>query len=387
MIRRFYNSRYDWPVYGGPASNIQSSVDIGMRHMVTRHAPKLVLGFAVLFGYMAAGGALAAGVTRINSDQQDACESGLVLQEQAQLRECPGMQYCSLLAPSRNPLANAGQFLDRQSTPGAFSLRNDLLGNIVVDTGGKVTLLAGEPFQFALRRTCLQLLNFRPQPPMTEADAFDFGTGVLLTVRRSSDIGNSQVNPEKIGRFNRRTFRQIDSAVQVEFSASIDQVSLSLNAVEPLFLVLAIDKRDYNATFWHRPQAHAVDTLESHDALIISNRAIWPENRADIFIAPKTLHGFSNGTDSHLSGQVKTFSDFSIRQSVDRRLTEYSGIESSAGGESRGLVYALHGLKQPFSLFGVGQELQLECQLHCLGVYHSFIRGSNLGYQGKKHEA
>ena len=105
MLRQtIIETRYDWPVDNGPASNVAGSVDIGVRRVITRHAPKLVLGLAVLFGCISAFGALPAGIARVNGDQRDARESGLIRQEQPELRECPGMQNCSVPRREEVPL-------------------------------------------------------------------------------------------------------------------------------------------------------------------------------------------------------------------------------------------------------------------------------------------
>jgi len=65
---------------------------------------------------------------------------------------------------------------------------------------------------------------------------------------------------------------------------------------------------------------------------------------------------------------------------MDRRLTKDSGIVAGPGCESRGFIDALHCFNQPLSLFGIGQELQLERQLHYYGVYHS-TKGKRKGYR------
>ena len=119
-------TRYDWPVDGGPACNYASSVDIGVRRVVAQRAPKLVLGFTVLFGCVAAFGALPTGIARVDCDQRYASESGLVRDEQKQLRERPGMQNGTLLLPGLDPIADSLEVFNGYSALGAFSFGNDL---------------------------------------------------------------------------------------------------------------------------------------------------------------------------------------------------------------------------------------------------------------------
>ena len=190
-----------------------------MRFVTARATPKVCLGLAVLFCYVPALGAFPAGVTWVNSNQRNAGHHGFVCQEQSQLRECPGMQNGTLLAPGLNPFADAVQFLDGNTAIGAFSFRNDLLADIVINPRSKASLFSGEQLQSSLGCTGLLLLQFRPQAAVPVADRFDLRPGMPFAIGVAGDVANSEIDAQEFGRLNPRWVGQV-------YLCSTDRTSL-----------------------------------------------------------------------------------------------------------------------------------------------------------------
>ena len=364
-------ARYVRPAYGGPACDHAGSVGIGVRFVTARATPKLVLGLAILFCYVPAFGTFPASIARVDGDQQNASNSGLVFEEQKQLRERPGMQNSTLFSPGLDPLADTGKVFQFEPALGAFSFGNDLLGNTVVDMRGEPSLTPGEFLQFPLGRASLFLLKFGPQLAMPAPDGLNFASAMPLAVRRGCDVGDAKVHSEEFRWSDRRVAGKIYCAVQVELPLSVNQIGLPLDAVEPLALVLAVEQGNDNAAFWQRPKTNLVHTLEAEDALIVSDGPVGLEDRADCLVPLKALDGFADSTYCHLCGQSETGANFSVGQFVDRRLTKELGVKAEACRKGGGFIGALHGFEQPLRLCGVRQNLQLERQFHYSGVYIS----------------
>ena len=354
-----------------PARYHAGSVGIGVRLVTARATPKLVLGLAILFGCVPAFSALPAGVARVNRDQRDTCKGGLVLQKQQQLGKRPGMQNSTLLAPGLDPSANTRKVFELQSASGAFSFGNDLLGNIVVHPGCKAALLTGEQLQPALGSAGLLLLELGAQPAMPMANRLEFGPGVSLSIGVAGDVRNAEIHTEKVCRHNRRAGWKIDRAIQVELPLAVDQIGLALDAVKPLLLVFAVHQRSNHAALWQRPQTHFIEALESEDTLVVGDSPVWFEDRTFGLIAGEALDSFTDGAYRHLGRQPEAGANLRVCQLVDRRLAEDLRIEPFTRRERSRFIGAFHRCQQPFGLLGVRQKLQLERQLHYLGVYHS----------------
>lgn len=356
---------------GCPTRDYPGSVEISVRFVTTRTALKLCLGLAVLFCYVPAFGALPAGVARVNGDQHHTGESGLVLQEREQLRERPGMQKCTLLAPGLDPFTDARKIFEFQPALGAFSFGNDLLRNTVIDVTGKSLLLAREFLETPLGGARLLLLKFRPQPTMPVAHRLEFRSRIPLSIGVAGDVGNPKIHPQELRGADWRIGRKVYCAVQVELPLAVDQIGLPLDAAESLFLVLSINQWNDYAAFWECPQTDLINTLKTENPLVIGDGSVGFEGGAFVLVAAEALDGFPNGANGHLRRETEAVSNLPIGQFMYRGLAEDLGVRSTTGGECRRLIYALHGRQQAGSLFGVRQEFQLERQFHYLGVYHS----------------
>ena len=365
MFRRHSNVTFSG--FTGRSADIHGSVEIGMALVSARATPKLVLGLAVAFLAMSAFSASTAGITRIDGDQKHASQSSLVFQKQPQLRERPRMQNCSLLSPGLDPFADTLEVLNGNAAPGAFGFSNDLLGNIVVDPRSETVLLPRERFQPALCRSGPYLLKLRPQPAMTITNALDSRTAMQPAIGVAGDVRHAHVNAEKVGRLDRGGIGQVNRAVQVELALAIDQISLPFDAVKALLLVLAVDHRDDYAAAGKGPQADLIDALEAEDALVVGDRAERLEYWTLGFVAREALGGFADGTDRHLSREAEALADLVVAAFLDTGSTENASLKPRSRRECSRPSEPAHGFKQPLALVGVGENLQLERQLHYLG--------------------
>src|SRR5215469_17020167 len=200
-------AKYGW--FTSSPADVLRSVDIGVARVVARTAPKLGLAWAVALHAVATAGARPACASRVHGDYRYSGHLGLVLHEQAQLRERPRVQNCSLLSPGLNPRADVLEVLKRDAALGAFSFNNDLLGNVVVYPGGETALFPRKGLQSALRRARLFLLKVSPQSPVTVTDGLYLRTGMPLAVGIGGDVGHSKIDPEEVAGLNRSMSRKV----------------------------------------------------------------------------------------------------------------------------------------------------------------------------------
>jgi hypothetical protein len=379
-MRTTHIAKYGW--FTGSPADILRSVDIGVRLVTASTAPKLGLSGAVLLLAVSTTATCAAGIAGIDSRHNNTGPLGFIFQKQPQLRECPRMQNCPLLAPGLDPFADALQIFDGNPTSGAFSFGNDLLTDIVVHPCGEPSLLSRENPQTASGGAGLFLLKIPAQSPMAVPNGFDVRSGMALAIGIASDVRHTQVHAQKVGWLNSGTGGEIYGAVQVEFSLAIHQIGLPFDSVESLLLILAVHQRDDNPAFRQRPQAYAVESLEAEDTLVVRDCPMRLEYRTEFFIATEAFHGFTDGADGHLRGQCEAGPDFRIRPFMYRRLAENTGFESTPSCECRSLVHALHSFQQPLALFCVREQLQLEGELHVVGVYHSATNAAPAANRG-----
>jgi hypothetical protein len=353
------------------------SVGIRVVGVFARRAPEGRLVGPVLFRDVSALRAFQRGVAGIDKNQRHSGHCRFVSDEQPQLRERPTVENYSLLAPNRNPLANAAQVFELDSASCAFSASDDLFTYHVIGVAGEALFLARKFLQSPLRRPSLRLLKLGPQATMPEPNRFCFGAAMPFAIGGRCDIAHSKIHTEKLRRFYRRIGRQIDRTEQMELSLAVNQIGLSLDAVEALPLVLAVDQGNDYTLLRQGPQTHLVDALEPHNALVVCDRAERLEGGTNLLVPRKTLHRLADGADGHLRRQAKPRADLGISEFMDRRLAKHTGIEAATSRKRSRFIASRHCFEQTFSLLGIRQQLQLERQLHQLGVYHSLIAKSS----------
>jgi hypothetical protein len=101
------------------------------------------------------------------------------------------------------------QFFQRNRPLRAFGLRNNPLGETVVDVFGKAALLTGQLPQSAAVAESAELLELVSQAPVSIAYLFDCLTAVCLTIAIGCDVRHAQK-----GEFPRAYFYEIGSILR-----------------------------------------------------------------------------------------------------------------------------------------------------------------------------
>lgn len=308
---------------------------------------------------------------RVHDNEENPGKLRLVLQKQPELRERPGMQNCSLLSPGLDPFADAIEVFNCDTTTGAFSFSNDLLRDAMVSVSDKALFFARKFLESPFRSAGLLSLKLGPQTTLPMTDVLDRRSGIPPAVTIAGDVGDAQIHTKEVGWRDRSIVGKINRAVQVELPLSVNQVGLPLDAVKASLLVLAVDNRNNGSTARQGPQAHTVHALKTKNPLVVGDGSVGLEGRAAAFVAAEALHRLANSPNGHLGGHAEPLPDLGVGQLVDRRLAKHASIETPTGRERRGFIGLLHRVKQASVLLGIREQPQLECKLHCYGVYHS----------------
>ena len=157
----------------GPATNVDSRVDVRVECEAALQAGKLVLGLSVLLAGMPRVRALPAAVAGIDRDQENTCQRSLLAQKGAKLMERPTAQSGTLLFPNRYPVVDALQLFQGDAALGAFGLGNDLLQDAVIHVSSEASFFATELFELPFGAARALLLQFRAQRTSAIANLVD----------------------------------------------------------------------------------------------------------------------------------------------------------------------------------------------------------------------
>src|SRR5512135_2220417 len=137
-----------------------------------------------------------AGVDLLDHDARDL---RLVRQEVVELCERPaGEPVASVGAPGRNPVADAFEIFDGDTTPGASGFLDDLFQGAMVFVAAEAGFLPGDTPQ--LLAGAIGPLSLEPSPleVVLAADVVDGLARVGLPIRVGGDLGQAHVHAEEV---------------------------------------------------------------------------------------------------------------------------------------------------------------------------------------------
>lgn len=288
-------------------------------------------------------------VARVNKYKLDPSHPGLVGDELSQLRERPRGKLASLRLSSPNTFTDASQFLHGNTATGAFGLRNQSLGDGVVNVASKAAFL---PLTLLEEPSgCLGVLLLEPGPEfsVTLTDTVDLTPREGLTIRVIGDIHDPKVNPEEVFRVSGGRLVHLTDSVQIEAAVVVDEVSFSLAGFEELSLSFSGQEGDLCPTRYS-PNGDVI-WIVTQDAIIIGNGAPRPERSPDLAIQFIGIGYLRDAADNHLSCEGETGSHFMVGELVELILTPSLSIPGYLRDIITGSIGLLHSLKERLSLF------------------------------------
>lgn len=308
---------------GGPARNNSSSVGIRIGGVQARHAMECRLVRAALFGHMAALGALTARVPWIYDDQRDARKPRLVCNKCAQLSKRPAMENGALLPASPYPGANASEFLNGDTAPGAFGGSNDLLGNNVVFVAGKSPLLAGDFLQSPLCGAGLLFIKFGAQATVTVPHGLHGLAAVRLAIGVAGNIGDAKVHAEECTGLDWFGIGYLAGSHQIPLAAHQSQIGFAFSVGKYSTLPPATDKWNTQAALDGPNGDGGFREFPGQNTVVVGGSSARAKSSHDGLVEFIGVRHFSNGMHGGLRRQPKPLTDVPVAFLLQCELAKY----------------------------------------------------------------
>lgn len=353
--------------------DVNRGVVVSVCGMSAKLTLELSLRLAIGLIAVVALGAGAAGVARIHGDNGDAMQFPLVLDEVPQLGKAPSANPSSLTLakPCSHATLNPLEILNGDSATSAFAEHYESFTDFVVLVSPVSRLLVSDPLEsptcvlpgatleitrhlLAERSACVVILA---------ANLLNAIACNRFPVAGTDDLGDSHVNADEFLDFNRRILREIDGAVQIELTTPVDKIALAFEAGQPATLILAKHNRN-DLTTGQGEQADFINALESHQPIVINNRAGGLKCWAMILVSGKALARLSNRPDAHLCRQSELLANREVARVVQRCGAVLLNAKASLGCKVGGLIEGPHRFKELRGLFWRWEQLDLQREFH-----------------------
>lgn len=305
--------------------------------MAARNAGEGCLIRSVPFVDQSAARALLTGVAWIDGDNRHSEPCRLVSKECAELAKRPVGQAVAMFAPGRYPSADMGQFLDRNSAPGAFSINHDSLRDRMVGMFLEPRLFAGKFFEPTFGGLGAAFLERGATAGKLGTDTLKFSTSVNLAVACGRDIDDTEINAEPILGFERLSFWNVAGAGEIPFASYQTEISLTFAEGQQVSLMPSRDETDLHSSF-DGPDRNNIVAAKTKDALVVRLGSVGAENGSDLAIDFEGVGDLRDGSNSGLRGEFKVGTGRRICQFVQVKLSKDASHKPFGGDGRAGFI-------------------------------------------------
>lgn len=276
------------------------------------------------------------------------------------------MQNGSLLAPNRDPSADALKVFDGNSASSAFSVGNDLLGDDVIGVGCEAVLAPTEFLEFAPAAPGSFGLQLAAESTVPMPNILDAGAGVIAAVRIRGYVRNPHVEAEPVIHFFWSRFNNVAGNGQVPLAPMVEQVGFTLPRGQQSLLARPGNVGD-SLPALQRPDAHSA-FLEAQNAVIVGNRTSLRELPLAFLVRLVGIGNFGEHADGELSTETERLAGFVIEGLLKREVLKHLSLPRLFTQPVGAFVGAMKCSQQGATLFGGRKQFDLGRDLQYLSV-------------------
>jgi len=308
-------------------------------------------------------------IGRIDVDHRNSSDRCLVLDELPELIEYPAMLFASLSLRNRHPLPDTLKIFEGDHGRGVFGFRNQFFGDAVVHVPTKPSLSTRESLEMTFGAIGPTALKIGLEVIYLGSNVLDTVTGELFVGRINGNVLDPEIDADNTNRFDLGRLRNFNDDAEIILTPFENEVGLSSDPIEPGFVVLADDNRDLYPAF-ESQERNEMETFPGHESLIVDDRSVRIEGRFYRFISLVGFAGLRDGSDRHLSGEVKLFPNRIINDLLQLDLIGGMKLKRFVSHEVAGGVKLMHRLANSLNLFWSWFKFDLQRLHH---VYRHII--------------
>ena len=354
-------------VYGSPAGNIYRSDDIGISGESARCTGEKRLRLTIRFRNETTYRTGAGGISWVNQAYENTGEFRLVFDKLPQLVESPGVMLSPLTFTNRDAVSYSLEVFQGNAPTAVFGLRNNTLGNHVVDVGSKASLFFTALLEKSFRRLRIFGLKFGSKFGMSLSQPVNLSPRVNLPIGISGDVNDTKVNSKKLGRVTFRRFLNFTGLEEVEVAVPINQVGFPTEMAEHFQLPVSGSKRNLQPAIKCPDRNKLVGCLPGDDALVVSNAPVPVKSSFNTPVGFVGICHFCQDPDHDLSGKLKAIPKVIVKKMVQIILAKDLSLPCMVTDIIGGIVHAFQRLQQRLVL------LFSRCQFNLSYQFHKYI--------------
>lgn len=223
--------------------------------------------------------------------------------------------------------------------------------------------------QMTFSTLCTTTLKICSEIVKLSSDLFNHLSRKSFSGRINSDVLDTKIHTNNIDRLDGRTLRSINHNTEIERSSVEDQVCLTSDSIHPRSMILTNANTKFDSAF-EGQNGNPIKTFPGEDTLIINDSSLSIKFRLDRLIAFIRFSSFRNGSDCHLGGDTKLFTDLMINNLLQFDFIGGMHFKSTSRHVITCSVKLMHSLKECLALFRRGFQFDLENLHHSIDIFH-----------------
>ncbi len=305
-----------------------------------------------------------AGVARLDYDERDSSEPGLVVKKRTKLEKGPSVVSSSLGLPDSRSLPDAGQLLNSNALILAKRLLDYPLADCMIGDGGESLFSALKPFQELPAPVRAFALNGAPGLEVFVSYLVKLLRAVLSPIGKGSNLVHAKIHANKFFHIFDRFFWNLYCLEEIPFPFFRHQIGLAFDIRQKPFVVT--HKRYLDSTVDSPEGSNHASVGE--DARVVGNSSKGSEGT---FALPVELIGVDDLTDAtnkHLGGEPRGLLKRVVHKVVDLELVPHFVLPDYFGNiVTRSVGFFQRG-KQRLPLLVYWKKLDLEGKFHTFSI-------------------
>jgi hypothetical protein len=356
-------------IYDRPQrSNISAGIDVSV-HIVSAVAALKRLSLSV--ADMMAHRAGSSGVPGFYHHHRNACQLGLVLNVLPKLAKAPFSHPASEgFALVMRRRADALQILKSSPFTFLFSNRDNVLGDRVLDEGGRSPFSAAKPFQQFTTVSCAFALNRATHLPSFFSVIRELFGAKFFAVAQRSYRNQAKIHPDKRCHLARLLFRYIRRLQQVKLASFEKQVGFAFDKGKAARIVTGKGHFESATNRLYRDGIAFV----GQDAVVIGDAAQRFKDARDFPVQFVGIGDLADTSYKHLRRKVETGLKSMIYFLVNLKLVKRLSLPRCIRNDITGHVRFPDSLKQSLSLLFGRQEFYFQRKFHCGNLLNVLVQ-------------
>ena len=270
------------------------------------------------------------------------------------------------LSLDRCPLSDAFEIFKGDQRRGVYGFLDKLLGNAMIGVSLEPGFMTGKFLKMLFGTIATTTLKIGFECIKSSSGLIDFLTRENFSHRIHGNVIDTEINTKNIRWNDEDGFRNLDDDTKIELFVPENQIGLPSDPVYFGSMVVTDFDRNLDPTM-NSQQRNCIKPFPREDSLVVDDGSIEIKGWFDRLISLVGFASFRNGSNCHLGGYTKLFTDIMINNWLQLDFVGGMHLKSNFSHIVASSIELMHSLMESLRLLWFNYDFDFE------GLHHDSI--------------